>query len=222
MGRTGYTRVLLIDNQPIFCEGLISCLDKCNKFIVVGVTDEAEKALKIAEKEKPGLVIMEIFPGKENGLELISRLKSLIADITILVISNNEERFYSERVLRLGARGYLMKTASCESVMEAISTVLNGKVYLSDSERERIFLALTEESTRGIKDWPISIQKLSNRELEVFSLIGKGYSTIEIASRLKLSTKTIDTHKEHIKLKLHCATSHELRQQAIEWSNHSL
>jgi len=221
MGRTGHTRVLIIDNHPLFCAGLVSCLEKHNKFNVVGITDKTETAIKIAEKENPAFVIMEIFPGKENGMDLISKLKSINPEITILVISINEERFYSERVLRLGARGYIMKTASCELVMEAIFTVLGGKVYLSENERERIFLALTDENNRGIKDWPLSIQKLSNRELEVFMLIGKGYSTIEIASRLSLSTKTIDTHKEHIKLKLHCGTSHELRQQAIKWSNHS-
>ncbi|MCL2229472.1 MAG: response regulator transcription factor [Treponema sp.] len=222
MGRTGYTRVLIVDNQPLYSEGLSSVLEKAGKFSVIGIESEMENALRLAEKEKPHLVIMEIFPGRENGLDLISKLKSASPEISILVISANEERFYSERVLRLGARGYVMKTASAELVMDAISTVLGGKVFLSENERERIFQALTDESARGAKDWPISIQKLSNRELEVFSLIGKGFSTIEIATRLNLSTKTIDTHKEHIKLKLHCMTSHELRQQAIEWSNHSL
>jgi DNA-binding NarL/FixJ family response regulator len=106
--------------------------------------------------------------------------------------------------------------------MEAIFTVLDGKVYLSENERERIFQAMTGGNMHTSKDGSISIQKLSNRELQVFSLIGKGFGTIEIASRLNLSTKTVDTHKEHIKLKLHCSSSQELRQQAIEWSNHSV
>jgi DNA-binding NarL/FixJ family response regulator len=132
-----------------------------------------------------------------------------------------DERYYSERLLRQGARGYIMKSANSDEVIEAIKTVMSGKVYLSESERERIFEAMTAETTRGVKDWAYSLRKLSDRELQVFSLIGKGYGTIEIASKFDLSTKTIDTHKEHIKIKLHCNTSQELRQLAIEWSNNS-
>jgi DNA-binding NarL/FixJ family response regulator len=132
-----------------------------------------------------------------------------------------DERYYSERLLRQGARGYIMKSAPAGDVIEAIKTVMEGKVYLSESERERIFEAMTGESTRGVKDWAYSLRKLSDRELQVFTLIGKGYGTIEIATKFNLSTKTIDTHKEHIKIKLHCNTSQELRQLAIEWSNSS-
>jgi DNA-binding NarL/FixJ family response regulator len=133
----------------------------------------------------------------------------------------HDERYYSERLLRMGARGYVMKTEPAENVMEAVKTVMTGKVYLSENERERIFEAMTDESSWGTKDWSNSLRKLSDRELQIFSMIGKGYGTIEIASKFNLSTKTIDTHKEHIKLKLHCNTSQELRQLAIEWSTHS-
>jgi len=219
MARSGYTKVLIVDDHPIFLMGLKTLLESCNKFNIVGTSENIYGALALAEKENPRLVIMEISLGKENGIDLIQRLRSLNQEIVILVLSVNDERYYSERILRMGARGYIMKSSPTKIVMDAVSTVLNGKVYLSENERERIFQAMAEESTRGTKDWTISIEKLSNRELQVFTLIGKGYGTIEIASRFNLSTKTIDTHKEHIKLKLHCNTSQELRQLAIEWSN---
>jgi len=220
MARIPNTKVLIVDNYPLFIKGLTSVLQSNNKLSVIGSVSNCADALKMAEKEKPKLVILEIRLGKENGMDLITKLKSINPEIIILVISTQDERFYSERVLRLGARGYILKTEPVDVVMDAVNTVMDGKVYLSENERERIFQAMTEDSSRGIKDWTTSLQTLSNRELQVFSLIGKGYGTIEIASRLNLSTKTIDTHKDHIKLKLHCNTAQELRQQAIEWINH--
>jgi DNA-binding NarL/FixJ family response regulator len=219
MGRNSYTRVLIVDDHPLFIMGLTSLLESYNKFNIVGTAENISGALRLAEKENPRLVIMEISLGGENGIDLIQKLKNLNHEIVILVLSANDERYYSERILRMGARGFIMKTSPSQIVMDAVFTVLNGKVYLSEDERDRIFQAMADESSRGAKDWSMSIEKLSNRELQVFSLIGKGYGTIEIASRFNLSTKTIDTHKEHIKLKLHCSTSQELRQLAIEWSN---
>jgi DNA-binding NarL/FixJ family response regulator len=221
MSKTGSIKVLIIDNYPLFIMGLSSLLEKVQKFNIIGTATNCADALKIAEKEKPKLILMEIRLGKENGMELISKLKSMNPEVSILIISIHDERFYSERILRLGARGYVLKTESDVIIMEAINTVLNNKIYLSENERERIFQAMAESSSRGTGDWTTSMQMLSNRELQIFSLIAKGLGTIEIASRLNLSTKTVDTHKEHIKLKLHCNSAQELRQQAIEWSNHS-
>jgi DNA-binding NarL/FixJ family response regulator len=222
MAKTGNTKVLIIDNYPVFIMGLSSLLEKTQKFNIIGTASNSADALKIAEKEKPKLVLSEIRLGKENGMELIPKLKSINPEIVILIVSIYDERFYSERVLRLGARGYVLKTEPSVIIMNAINTVLDNKVYLSENERERIFQAMAQDSSRGAKDWAAaSLQLLSNRELQVFSLIAKGLGTIEIASRLNLSTKTIDTHKEHVKLKLHCNTAQELRQQAIEWASQS-
>jgi two-component system, NarL family, response regulator NreC len=222
MAKTGNIKVLIIDNHPLFIMGLSSLLEKTSKFNIIGTTANYEEALKIAENEKPKLVLMEIRLGKENGLDLIPKLKSMNSETSILIISILDERFYSERILKLGARGYVLKTESADIILDAINTVLDNKVYLSENERDRIFQAMAGSSDKGAKaDWTTSMQMLSNRELQVFSLIAKGFGTIEIASLLNLSNKTIDTHKEHIKLKLHCNTAQELRQQAIEWSNHS-
>lgn len=221
MPRIGYTKVLIVENQPLLSRGLVSLIENIPKFTIAGEAANIEQAIKLAEKEKPHLVISEIRLGEENGMELISRLKSIDQQMVILILSMLDERYYSERILRLGARGYIMKTASLENVIDAINTVLAGKVYLSENERERIFQAMAGDSAQGIKDWTASLRKLSDRELQVFTLIGKGFGTIEIATKYNLSTKTIDTHKEHIKIKLHCNTTQELRQMAIEWTNNS-
>jgi len=221
MAKTEKVKVLIIDNFPLFILGLSSVLRKTQKFDIIGTAANCTDAQNIAEKEKPNLVLMEIRLGKENGLDLIPKLKSINPDISILIISTHDERIYAERVLRLGARGYILKTESSESIMNAINTILNNKIYLSENERERILQAMTEESKPGVKDWITTLQLLSNRELQIFTFMSKGLGTIEIASRLNLSTKTIDAHKEHIKNKLQCNTVQELRQKAIEWSNRS-
>jgi len=221
MAKTGNVKVLIIDNFPLYSLGLSIILEKDSRFEIVGIADNCAGAQKIAEKEKPNLVLMEMSLDDENGLELIPKLKAINPDISILIISMQDERLYAERVLRLGSRGYVSKTESAESIIAAINTVLDNKVYLSEDERDRILQTMTEESRPGVKDWITSLQLLSNRELQIFSFIAKGLGTIEIASRLNLSTKTIDTHKEHIKLKLQCNTVQELRQKAIEWSNRS-
>jgi DNA-binding NarL/FixJ family response regulator len=221
MARTSNTRVLIVDEYPLFCIGLSSLIKLIPGYSVVGEAATIADAMKIAEKEKPHLVIMEIHLGNENGMELIPQIKTKCPGIYILVMSMHNERFYSERILRMGAQGYIMKNAPANDVKNAINTIMSGKVYLSENERERIFEAITGDNFRGMKDWANSMRKLSDRELQVFSLIGKGFGTIEIATKLGLSTKTIDTHKEHIKIKLHCNTSQELRQLAIEWTNYS-
>jgi len=221
MSKIGTIKVLIVEDHPVFSKGLSVIIDKIPQYYVVGEALNNADALKIAEKEKPHLVTVDINLGEDSGIDLIPKLKAMNQEVVILVLSSYDERYYSERLLSLGARGYVMKKEPISHVIEAIKTVMNGKVYLSENERDRIFQAITGENSTGIRDWTMSLHKLSDRELQVFSLIGKGYGTIEIASSFKLSPKTIDTHKEHIKIKLHCSTSQELRQMAIEWSKHS-
>ncbi|MCL2805241.1 MAG: response regulator transcription factor [Treponema sp.] len=210
-------KVLIVESQPVFSRGLVSLIQGTHGYLVIGEALNSGDALKLAKKLKPKLVILDIALGKENALNLITQLKAQDSEVLILVLSMHDERFYSERVLRLGARGYIMKDKPEEKVIEAVNTVVSGKVYLSEIERERIFEAMAGVNPRGGNDWDLSLRKLSNRELQIFTLMGKGLGTLEIASRFNLSTKTIDTHKEHIKQKLHCNTSLELRQLAIEW-----
>jgi DNA-binding NarL/FixJ family response regulator len=213
-------KIMIIEDHPLFSKGLAALIASDPGYEVIGEAANLSEALSIAEGDKPALAIVDINLGTESGLDIITRLKSLYPEMTVLALSMYDERYYSERVLRLGARGYIMKTESPNKVLDAIKTVMSGRVFLSDTERERILEAMTGENLRGMKDWTLSVRKLSDRELQIFICMGKGLGTIEIANRFNLSTKTIDTHKEHIKLKLHCNSSQELRQLAIEWSNH--
>ena len=213
-------RIIIVDAHPLFIRGLASLIESKREYKIVAEASSLTDALAAARKEKPDLAIVEINLGSESGMDLILRLKTQNPDTAILALSMYDERYYSERVLRLGARGYIMKTEPANKVLDAIRIVASGKVYLSDTERERIFEAMTGETQRGGKDWTVSMRKLSDRELQIFSCIGKGLGTIEIANKFNISTKTIDTHKEHIKLKLHCNSSQELRRLAIEWASH--
>jgi DNA-binding NarL/FixJ family response regulator len=213
-------KIMVVEDHPLFSKGLSALIASNPEYCVVGEAPNLVEAWGLAKNQKPDLAIVDIKLGQESGFELITQLKSHYPQMMILVLSMYEEQFYSERMLRLGARGYIMKTEAPQKVLDAIKTVMSGKVYLSDSERERILEAMTGENLKGVKDLSLSIRKLSTRELQIFSCIGKGWGTIEIANQYKLSTKTIDTHKEHIKLKLHCTSSQDLRELAIEWASH--
>jgi DNA-binding NarL/FixJ family response regulator len=212
--------ILVVDKQPLFIRGLVSLLKTVPAYNIAGEATTIDAALKLAQKTNPDIAIVDINMGEENGLELITRIKAQNPSMYILVLSMNDERYYSERVLRMGARGYIMKIEGENKTLEAVKTVVNGKVYLSNTEKERIFEVMTGENFNEAKDWAMALRKLSNRELQIFTLLGKGLGNLEIASKFNLSTKTIDTYKDHMKLKLHCNSAQELRQLAIEWTNY--
>lgn len=215
------TTVMIVEDHPLFSKGLRQLIESQAIYSVVGEATNSTEALALVESAHPELAILDLNLGDEDGLDLIKTLKAAAQDMVILVLSMHEERYYAERALRAGARGYIMKQEAGNKVIDAIKTVMSGKIWLSDTERERLFDYMTgNNAMKEGKDWFASISKLSDRQLQIFSLIGKGLGTVEIASKLNLSTKTIDTHKEHIKLKLHCGSSQELRQLAIEWSSH--
>jgi len=214
---------MIVEDHPLFSKGLASLITgNMGKYVctVVGEAVNLSEAMKIAQQEKPSLAIVDISLGEESGIDLIPRLKSLDPNMAILVLSMHDERCWSERVLHAGAQGYIMKTEPPQKVLDAIKTVISGKIYLSNNEQERVLKAMTGKNQREVKDEITLIRKLSDREFQVFSCMGKGMGTVEIASKFKISSKTIDTHKEHIKLKLHCDSSYDLRRLAIEWVNH--
>ena len=220
MSMSEATKVLIVEDHPLFRKGLASLVGNLPGYKVIGETTNLSDTMQAAENEKPGLAIIDIDLGNESGMDIIPRLKTQYPEIVILILSMYDERYYSERVIRLGANGYIMKDEAANKVQHAIETVMTGRVYLSEAEKERALEVTAGRNIPVQKDWTMSISKLSDRELQIFSSIGKGLGTIEIASKFNLSTKTIDTHKEHIKTKLRCSTSQELRQLAIEWSNH--
>jgi len=212
--------VLIIDDHPLFSRGLAQLIETQKEYKVVAMAQNRNEALDTIQKFTPNLAIVDLNLGQEDGLDLIKDILIYSPKTTVLVLSMHDERYYAERALKAGAKGYIMKAEAETSVINAIRTVMDGKVYLSDKEKARI-----EDFNSGKEieeeDSLSSVSNLSDRQLQIFSLIGKGLGTVEIASKLNLSIKTIDTHKENIKVKLHCASSAELRQMAIEWTRNN-
>lgn len=214
--------VLIIDDHPLFSRGLAQLIETQKTYKIVGTAKDRAEALTMLDKTKPDLAIVDLNLGQEDGLELIKDFLALRPQIKVLVLSMHDERFYAERALKAGAKGYIMKEEAETNVMTAIHTVMSGEIYLSQNEKDRIGESLKKGSSKN-KQGPFdTISLLSDRQLQIFTLIGKGLGTVDIATKLNLSIKTIDTHKENIKAKLHCASSAELRQMAIEWTNKTL
>ena len=209
--------VIIIDDHPLFSRGLAQLIETQKDYKVIGMAKNRNEALSLLDSTKPDLAIVDLNLGQEDGLELIKDILVIHPQTKILVLSMHDERFYAERALKAGAKGYIMKAEAESNVISAITTVTSGEIYLSDNEKKRLKELSHGNSENADKFNTIS--SLSDRQLQIFTLIGKGLGTVEIASKLNLSIKTIDTHKENIKSKLHCASSAELRQMAIEWTN---
>ncbi|MBN2616783.1 MAG: response regulator transcription factor [Spirochaetales bacterium] len=207
------TSIMLVEDHPIFRKGLASLISTESIYQIVGEAQNSAEAIEILSSKKPVLAIVDLKLGDEDGLELIKLLKSINPDLKIIVLSMSDERFYAERALKAGALGYIMKEEAGIKVLNAIKTVLSGRIWLSDSEKERL-----SEYNLYSEDYSTSLKKLSDRQLQIFCLIGKGYGSLEISEKLNISRKTVDTHKENIKIKLNCNTSKDLRQLAIEFS----
>ena len=208
--------VIIIDDHPLFSRGLAQLIETQDSFKVSGMAKNRNEALELLGKVTPDLAIVDLNLGQEDGLELIQDIVIIHPKTKILVLSMHDERFYAERALKAGAKGYIMKEEAETQVIDAIKTVVKGDIYLSEAEKKRINNDISQEASKESFDL---ISTLSDRQLQIFLLIGKGIGTVEIANKLNLSIKTIDTHKENIKAKLHCASSGELRQMAIEWTN---
>jgi len=210
--------VIIIDDHPLFSRGLSQLIEAQRIYKVVGIAKNKTDAISMVTSLKPDLAIVDLNLGQEDGLELIKDILFIHPETKVLVLSMHDERFYAERALKAGAKGYIMKQEAESNVTTAINTVMHGETYLSNNEKRRLE-ELTKDQKKQKKGEPFDIiSSLSDRQLQIFSLIGKGFGTVDIADKLNLSIKTIDTHKENIKLKLHCATSAELRQMAIEWT----
>ena len=207
--------VIIIDDHPLFSRGLAQLIETQGNLKVIGMAKDRNEALSLLDTSTPHLAIVDLNLGQEDGLELIKYIVVIHPKTKILVLSMHDERFYAERAIKAGASGYIMKEEAELQVINAIQTVINGEIYLSEKERERISNLDKDFSEKSFD----TISELSDRQLQIFTLIGKGLGTVEIATKLNLSIKTIDTHKENIKAKLHCASSAELRQMAIEWTN---
>ena len=205
-------RILIVDDHPMMREGLRTLISRERDLIVCGEAETASQALDAVAKLKPDLVLADITLPGPNGIELIKDICALQQGMLILVISMHDESLYAERVLRAGARGYIMKQESGPTMMQAIRQVLAKRIYLSDKVSARIL-----EYVVGKRTEASPITRLSDREWEVFELIGRGRSTVQIAEELHLSPKTVEAHRAHVKEKLGLRTMTELVSFASRW-----
>ncbi len=214
---SGHTRkrILLLDDHPMTRHGLAQLIGREPDLVVCGEADSAPAALSAIGSSRPDLVLADItLPGK-SGLEFIKDMRVLHPQVAVLVISMHEETLYAERVLRAGGRGYVMKSEGGVKVLEAIRRVLRGEVYLSPAMSTTILGALGQPRSKtagGV------LASLTDREFEVFQLIGEGLSTNEVSRRLHVSIKTVGTHRVHIKEKLNLKNGTELVRQAVRWA----
>ena len=212
--------VFIIDDHPLFSRGLAQLIETQADYKVIGMAKDSIAALDFLKDKKPALIILDLNLGQEDGLDLIKKILDIDSSLRILVLSMHDERYYAERALKAGAKGYIMKEEAETNVSTAINTVMQGQIYLSQKEMKRQE-ELSKNQVHSNDNEPMDlISTLSDRQLQIFTLIGKGLGTVEIAEKLNLSIKTIDTHKENMKNKLHCQSSAELRKMAIEWASH--
>lgn len=206
--------ILIVDDHPMMREGLVQLLSHEKDLQVAGEAGTAFEALEKINGSKLDLVLTDIsLPGK-SGIELIKDIKAMHPDIMTLVISMHDEAMYVERVLRAGGRGYIMKQEGGKKIMEAIRQVLEGKIYVSEKMSAKI-LEIFSGARPETSATPV--EKLTDREFEIFQLIGKGLSTVQMAQHLHLSPKTIEVHRANIKTKLQIHTAPELLRYAVRW-----
>ncbi len=208
------TRILLVDDHAVVRFGISQLINREADLVVCGEEEDASHAMTAIERLKPNLVIADISLKESSGLELMRNIKAQYPKLPVLVVSAHDENIYAEIAFRAGALGYLMKQGSLEQVLPAIRRVLSGNVYVSDALASR----LLQQQIRGQSDIKQSpVQSLSDREFEVFQLIGQWKKTGEIAAELHLSVKTIEYYREQIKRKLNLKDSAELTQHATSW-----
>lgn len=211
--------ILIVDDHPIVRRGIAELIGAEPDLMVCGEASTMHEAIALAQKLKPGLMIVDVSLEGNNGLELMKNMQGRMAT-PVLAYSMHDETIYAERCLHAGAHGYLMKQAPPEALLEAIRQVLSGKTYLSPPMSEHLLGKFV--GVRGSKT-PVRspIDTLSDRELEVLHLLGDGQTTAQIADRLCLSVKTVETYREHLKQKLNLADGQKLMRYAIEWSLNS-
>jgi DNA-binding NarL/FixJ family response regulator len=208
------TRVLVVDDHPLLRKGVSQLIDQERDLVVVGEAEDAQKAMTAIEICHPDIALIDISLNGGSGIELLKNIKVRFPKLLTLVLSMHDESVYAHRALRAGAAGYIMKQEGAENVLTALRKVLRGEVYLS----ERLGARMLHTLVGGRPTFSASpVEQLSDRELEVFSLIGQGHGTRPIAEKLHLSVKTIESHRAHIKEKLNLQNATELVHHAIQW-----
>ncbi|HWW85112.1 MAG TPA: response regulator transcription factor [Vicinamibacterales bacterium] len=207
-------RVLVVDDHPIVRQGMTLLINREPDLEVCGEAEEATAAIAAIEQLQPDVVIADLSLNGPDGIDLVKAIRARSSSLPVLVLSMHDELTYAERALRAGANGYIMKQEATTRVLTAVRRILSGDVYLSDRAANRV----VQQFVRGATRTESPIAELSDRELEVFRLIGQGHGTRQIAEELHLSVKTVESHQAHIKEKLSLRSARELVQHAIQWS----
>ncbi|HEY3786461.1 MAG TPA: response regulator transcription factor [Steroidobacteraceae bacterium] len=218
-GGAAQRRVLIVDDHPIVRQGLRRMIELEPDLVVCGEVQSDREARAAIRALSPDVVIVDISLGQSDGLELVRDVHAQLPDLPMLVLSMHDESIYAERMLAAGASGYIMKQAASELLLVALRQVLTGGTYLSESLSGHL---VRTEGTPGQGAAADPIERLSNRELQVLSLIGRGLSSREAAEGLGLSVKTVESHRQSLKRKLNLMTNAQLLQYAINWyASHS-
>lgn len=207
-------RVFVVDDHPIVRQGLAQMINREADLMVCGEAEEAASALQGIVNDKPDILVLDISLNGPDGLELLKNIRLRYPSLPVLILSMHDESIYAERALRAGANGYIMKQEAAEKVLLAVRQILNREIYVSERVANRILHHYISGSPSAEQS---PLADLSDRELEVFRLIGGGHSTRTIAEELHLSIKTVESYQAHIKDKLSLKNGRELVQHAIQW-----
>ncbi len=207
-------RVLIVDDHPIVRQGLRRLIDQEEDLDVCGEAETVREARAAIREHRPDAIIVDISLKQGDGLELVRDVRAQYPTLPILVLSMHDETIYAERMLSAGASGYIMKQAASEQFLVAVRRVLDGGIYVSDSVGNSMIQKFTSSGAHVAAN---PIDRLSNREIQILHLIGKGLSTREAAEALNLSIKTVESHRQRIKKKLNLTTGTQLVQYAVNW-----
>jgi len=207
-------RIVIVDDHPLFRKGLEQLIHSDGTFAVCGEAGSAAEAMDVIRKLDPDLAIVDVRLPGANGIELIKNIRAEFPKLPILVLSMHDESLYALRALRAGAQGYVMKQEALANVVQAIHEVFGGRPYLSPAMAAQVITNFAQTPSEGEAD---VIDRLSDRELEILELIGKGNEVRQIGKLLHLSPKTVETHRAHIKEKLNLASAHQVGRFAVQW-----
>ncbi len=208
---------IVVDDHPLYRQGVTTLISEELHLECVGEAGGVPEAIELLAAKRPRLAIVDISLQGQSGLELIHFIKNEYPETLVLVVSMHEENLYGERALKAGARGFVMKHQSPDILLKAVEDVLAGRIAVSEELRDRLLAGFV-----GGRNDPDPVNRLSDRELEVFTLIGKGYGATEIAEKLGISVKTVNAYREHIKDKLYLPSAADLRKFAVEWASRTL
>jgi len=207
-------RIVIVDDHPLFRKGLEELIHSDGSFAVCGEAGNASEGIDVIRQLGPDLAIVDLSLPGANGIELIKNIRAEFPKLPILVLSMHDESLYALRALRAGAEGYVMKHEAMANVIQAIHEVFNGRPYLSPAMAAQVITKFSHRNADGAAD---PVERLSDRELEILELIGKGNEVRQIAKLLHLSPKTVETHRAHIKEKLGLKNAREVARFALQW-----